>query len=533
MYLAISDNFAINSDDRYFIKIGGKYYEECIAACPSLSETSVCDIEEMLLYSSRKDDNEKFTKCVVCKNFEVRDNTIKVEYGEQQTTDITSKTVKNRIYGYCKRNNILNESGFPPSILIIDSISNYKYIKVGKPESKFQSLMSRCEELKQKDNWLDIVRLFPEKHEIQKSEFWDDIECLDSLAFALSMLDKKYNDPKSRQGRTDKYGKYFILVIDRVLQLDPNNTKALSNKGYYYYHRYRNEKKDFLYTSATEIYERLVTITTETFKEKYRLAQLKKLHFEANYWSTVYAGKWYQTIKGIKEAFKELVDSYAELDDIRKKRYHTYYLRSMFAYATFCIDNTLQYWDSYADNKLLGTEIKSYMLDKAKFEEILITEKYLQNICDEKHYDEKRKFDLQDHPTYLEVKYRQAQLEQCKGIVYVMLDKPREEYEKYFRKSNEIIVNLLDYAKAQREDKFLFPHYAKEPKAINHFFLGEIDQIDICCYKARSYMKYEQARIYCILDDYEKATSILREIQDNDTCYNKAQKLLNRIKNEA
>ncbi len=533
MYLIIRDDNLIRSTERYYYVTSGKYYKECLKANPKLSSINIDNIEEMLVFSGKKVYNDKLVQYVRCSNIELKEDSIRIEYGERTGSDITCESIRKRVYGYCMKNNIINNSDFPPSILLIDNMSDYTYIKIGKAVSKFRSVMSQCDELKQKNDWLGIVRLFPEKNEIHNSEYWDDVVCLNELSFALSKLDSRYSTKKNDQ-KTDKYGKYFIKVSDRIIQLEPKNISAMSNRGYYYYNRYQNSKIDAMYTSALPIYGDLIAMSAEAYKEKYRFAQLKKMHFEANAWNGTYTGKdWYDAVKSIRDSFSELITSYSDLDEGRQKRYKTYYLRSLFAYATFCIDNTLQYWDSYANNKIFGAEIKSYMLEKAKFDEILNAEKHLQKICDEKHYDEELIFDLKDHPTYFEVKYRQAQIEQIKGIVYVLKNQSSEKYDSFFRKSNEIIIKLLDYAKLRREDKFLFPHYAKEPKAINHFFLGEMDQIDGCCYKARTYMKYEQARIYCILGDYEKASNIIEEIPENDTCYNKAQKLLDRIKNEA
>jgi hypothetical protein len=131
----------------------------------------------------------------------------------------------------------------------------------------------------------------------------------------------------------------------------------------------------------------------------------------------------------------------------------------------------------------------------------------------------------------LEIQYRLAQIKQIEGIVYVLLGKDKSEYIRYFEKSNEHIEELLSFAKKQKEknERFNFPHYAKLPKAINLYFLEEYEQCHRCFYHAREYMIYEQGCIYALCKDYDNVIAVLSTIPDANTCYNKAQKLMQRI----
>ena len=164
-------------------------------------------------------------------------------------------------------------------------------------------------------------------------------------------------------------------------------------------------------------------------------------------------------------------------------------------------------------------------------DEIVKVEKYLSIISTEKNFDNLSQIDLQDKPNYLEVQYRFAQIEQSKGIVYVMKRKEKSEYVRFFEKSNEYIEKLFVLAKRKKQanERFNYPHYAKLPKAINLYFLGQLEQCHQCFYNAREYMIYEQGCIYALCQDFASAERVLQTIPENNTCYKKAQKLIQRI----
>ena len=168
-------------------------------------------------------------------------------------------------------------------------------------------------------------------------------------------------------------------------------------------------------------------------------------------------------------------------------------------------------------------------MGSAKLQELILVEKYLQKIHSEINCDDITKLDLDDDPNYFELQYRIAQVEQTKGIVYVMKNKPAEEYWHFFEESNKRIEDLVSCAnefKKKGRAKFNFPHYAKLPKAINLYFLENYEECHRCFYHARSYMLYEEACIYALCKDYTNAASILTQIPESDTCYNKSQKLI-------
>ena len=88
------------------------------------------------------------------------------------------------------------------------------------------------------------------------------------------------------------------------------------------------------------------------------------------------------------------------------------------------------------------------------------------------NFDDLNHLDLDDDPNYFELQYRLAQIEQVKGIVYVMKGKNREDFAHFFEASNRRIETLLSCAKVQKEKdaRFNYPSYVKPVQAINLYF---------------------------------------------------------------
>lgn len=536
MYLILFDPQLIRNPNRYYNLIIGECYTKTLQTVPDISVLNKnTNVDEILIYSGMKEDEEKPAKIARCSAIEHGEGFLRIEYGEVKSADATCKDVKGRVYHYCMQHDLLTESKYSPCIIIIDNMQHYTDIKMGRLTPRYVSIMSQLDEYQKKGDWLSVIKLFPDEKNIKNSDYWDDVRCLSKLAFALSKLAIRYRKTKSLKSERNteyNYDKFFLLVSDRCLELNPEASMHTSTRAYYYYDRYMTEKKDDFYIKAYELYESLVSSSAEWYKEKYRFVKLRHIHFESNQWNGRYSDIWLPTSRGILKDYKELIEVYNELDEFRKKQYHKLYLKALFGYAIFSIDNYFTYWDDYVKLHIFDQAIKAYKLKDQQLKEIVQVEEYLKRLYSEKHFDDLSLIDLQDKPNYFEVQYRIAQLEQIKGIVYVMKGKEYSEFFHFFKESNERLNILLSYAKAQKEknEKFNYPHYAKLPKAINLYFIGEYDECHRCFYRAREYMLYEEGCIYALCKDYSNAIKVLSTIPEQDKCYNKAKNLLSNIR---
>ena len=149
MYLLISDKNALSSERTYY-SVSGDWFAEVAKCFPDYSTVNSDDIEEILIYSSQASDSgESF---------------LRVDYDNPQEIELTSGDVRKRRYGYCKRNDLLSEKGFPPSVIFVDDIREFKRIKSGKTQFVInENLLSRLADMVTKNDWIGIVKCFPNK----------------------------------------------------------------------------------------------------------------------------------------------------------------------------------------------------------------------------------------------------------------------------------------------------------------------------------------------------------------------------------
>ena len=63
--------------------------------------------------------------------------------------------------------------------------------------------------------------------------------------------------------------------------------------------------------------------------------------------------------------------------------------------------------------------------------------------------------------------------------VYILKDDNREKAASYFNESNGYVKQVLDFYYKQKDNN-RYPFYISPLKAINHYFLNELDEIDKC-----------------------------------------------------
>lgn len=534
MYLIIGDPRLINDDSRYYYYCGGEYYNHLIQQFPELLTINRDAINEVLFYSFLPDDNNKKIKTAICNQYECGDGHIKVICTNIQTGDVTCDEIRRREYGYCVQNQSLVDDKYTPVVLPIESIQSYTQIKVGRMSPRYVSLMAKAEEYTMKHDWAGIVGLFPPEKQIASSEYWDDEKCLSTLAFALGKLALKQRNAK--MGTTSRSlgfdpDQYFLAVSDRCLELNPKSSMHQSTRAYYYYELYMNQRREEDYQKAYDLYSTLIFLSKEYYKEEYRFVKLCQKHFENNCWKKGGVNDWLSASQSVLQGFKELIDVYPDLDADRKSKYRKCYLRSIFGYSGFSIDTYFTYWNDYVQKNLYGKDIRSYKLGQAQFQSIATVEQLLTQLAGEAEYADPSRTDLQFKPNYLEVLYRLAQIQQVEGIVYVMLGKDSSEYFKYFIASNEYLDSLLAVARERKAkgERFKFPDYTKVTRAINLYFLGQLDECHRCFSHAKEYMIYEQGCIYALCHDDENAIKVLSSIPSKDKCYHKAQRLILQI----
>lgn len=532
MYLVIFDKFIIdNKNKSYYLSVNENYNKLC-EIYPNINNVKKEDIDEILIYSKATSDGDKNAKIAQCSNIEFLISGVKIYYDQIESIEYDCEGIRKRLYGYLKSHNLLKPNENTNAIYALDDINDYTYIKGEKKVVKFASEMMRVEQLINENKWNEAVAVFGDLRDIEKSIYWNDEYCLSKLSFILSMLVttniKSPNDERF-------WGKYFLKVNDRVLELSPNKSSELSLRAYYYYSKYLHRQIDTYYDEAVKIYQSIIEQSPESYKEKYRYTKLRQKRFESKEWLGEFGEKWYQSVQEILLDYQKLIENYETLEPEAQIHQKKYYIKSLFSYASFAIDYLFKFWEDYIANRIYGREVKDYKFSEKRQKEMINTKKYLDKICEISDYEHLGVDQIISKPSYFDVEYRIAQIYQNMGLLLILSKAGEEDYNNAFNKSNQIIDELLSVANKYKENRnihFNYPNYVKLPKAINLYLLKKYDECHICFKNCKDYMKYEEARIYMLTNETDKAKMCLNSISSKDKVFNKAQKLLKKLENE-
>ena len=528
MYLLISDKNALFSERTYY-SVSGDWFAEVAKCFPDYSTATSDDIEEILIYSSQASDDEKHVKMAGCAAYALGESFLRIDYEDPQEIELTSGDVRKRRYGYCKRNNFLSENGFPPSVIFIDDIREFKRIKSGKTQYVInENLLSQLADMVTNNDWIGIVKCFPKMDQIQNDALWNDPECLGKLTFALSKLagrTKRNRTPEDIQRKKDNEA-FFLKVSERCIELEPYRSMHKSTLAYFLYDRYKKESRQEDFDRAKELYEDLTESSQTKFKERYRYANLLRKHYELP--DNRFDAEAYKEFNKIIAEYESLLASYLDLSEEGKVNQKKNYIKAMYQYVGLHADRTFKrYWDVYFNREFAGIPAKEYLINGAAVRLLDDCEDKIDSVLSMIPVEVNAN-NINDKPSFFDAHYRKAQILQSRGFVALLTGKGQEEYFPLFSDSADIINNLLKTAKklSSQGIRFMFPDYLKVPQAVNFCILHKEDQIDNLFFKAKPWMMYEYGKICVLLGNPGQALEILNEIPERDLCRTKAEKLI-------
>ena len=528
MYLLVSDKNAL-SNERIYYSVSGDWFAEVAKCFPNYSAVTTADIEEILIYSSQSVDDEKRVKLSGCAAFSSGESFLRVDYDNPQQIDLTSGEVRKRRYGFCKRNNLLSEKGFPPTVIFVDDIREFKRIKSGKTQFVInENLLSQLADMVTKNDWIGIVRCFPKIDQIENDALWNDPECLGKLTFALSKLAARtYRNPRPDDIQRKKENEaFFLKVSERCIELEPYRSMHKSTLAYFLYDRYKKESRQEDFDRAKELYEDLIESSQTKFKEQYRYANLLRKHYELP--DNRFDADAYKEFGKVIAEYERLLASYQDLSAEEKAAQKKNYIKAMYQYVALHADRTFKrYWDVYFNREFASIPAKDYLTNEAVIRLLDDCEGKIDTVLS-MIPNEVNANNINDKPSFFDVHYRKAQILQSRGFVALLTGKAQEEYLPLFCDSTYIIDNLLKTAKrlSSQGVRFMFPDYLKVPQAVNYCILHKEGQIGNLFFKAKPWMMYEYGKICVLLGNPGKALEILNEIPERDLCHTKAEKLI-------
>lgn len=532
MYLIVADaNYQQNI--KYFF-CSGIRLDQVKLLFPNYANITKDEIEEIIVYSHRKDDGHLYARIVNCAGYSANERNLRIEYGDViSDSEYHCETIRKKIYAMLFGKKLLTrgEGNYAPSVLFVEDIQDYNYIKRKKKEPVNESQLAHLANLFGKNDWIGIVKSCPNMETIEQDDIWNDEECLSKLAFALSKLaGRSMRKTTEDDERRKKYNESaFLKVINRCIELNPYSSMHKSAFAYFLYDRYKREYDDDDFQKAKSLYEALIETSSYSFKEKYRYANLLRAHYELP--ANRYASESYKEFSRVVKQYDLVIDSYEELPDEEKKQQKSNYRKALYQYVVLFIEQHFgRFGNVLFNSKMFGEKVPGYLIDMNAAEQITKCSALMEKIV-EISPRELTKSNVNDKPGYIDIQYRLAQLSMSKGYLRMLRGSEKTDYINYFEEAAGLLDDTLQEArKAKKEGvRFLFPDYLKVPLAFCYFLLDEKQKCEDCFKHAKPWMQFEQARIYLFEGNNAKAEELLRGIPERDKCKNKANVLLAKI----
>lgn len=360
---------------------------------------------------------------------------------------------------------------------------------------------SEVARLKRGNNWDAIVRMIPFK-DLESSWLWNDVACLNEAAFAIGQKENSLPEPpqkiKTPQDKAfkDKYDKtkndsrfWFLKIINRSIELSPDNITSRSAKAYYLYNRYissyRYKEKEHDGNIACLIYKEIPRVS-ERYKDCYRYVNLKRVilknqnsaHINNKELPYVSYSAWKETLT----SFRGLIWWHDRLEDNLKKRFTKEYNESKYKYASVFLSHMIE------PKKLLSFRfniytpsdktLKKWKNDSSEFIPQIV--QYLDDVYQSVPHSIS-KSTLEDYkPHMLDILYREVQCYLVMGLLNELLVNKREKAKGHYTKAAELGEELYRYVGAFEKIKAKFnrPNYAYPYICYAYYLLEDFEKAD-------------------------------------------------------
>ena len=131
---------------------------------PRLRAMESNDIEEIILYSGRKDNDENMCISCKCNGFTMQSGQLNLSVCQKEPQDISSGNIRKALYAYWKQTGQLKDNEFMPDITLVEDYPTYTRIKISQSRSVAmdRSWMGNVEEYKKNNEWNNIIAMIPD-----------------------------------------------------------------------------------------------------------------------------------------------------------------------------------------------------------------------------------------------------------------------------------------------------------------------------------------------------------------------------------
>lgn len=348
-----------------------------IEAYSNIQSIDKNDISQCLASFAPRSYGQHYIKELKIKNIDIKEGRIIIKFDIIDELDITSKEANTRAWHIAVREGLIKREQLLPLISIItnDQLDEIIYGRHNLYTGKTKDNIEKLNELKQKNDWLGMYKLFEPINQIKDNfnDIWNDPKILNDIGFACAKLAQIGDVPKDKMEKEKylkekaKYRKEAELIRKRCIELSPDNPTYLSNLGYLYYQnvqeltRARGRKDGNVIDEihkAIEYIDKALRIDNTRIKDYYRKGYLltEKLPNQLLYGLSANSNKQQVDIKrdeGIEELKKVIInwenlDAFDSIQSREKSRCRKEYIKSIYHLGKAYYDkfNMKRYWKS-------------------------------------------------------------------------------------------------------------------------------------------------------------------------------------------
>jgi len=326
------------------------------------------NIERAIGYYMGKQNSEKPCFLMDITNIRANEKSIIINFQKGQELPNTSEEISREIYkkswqlGWTDK-----ETGYFPLVLILDKNTFDSIRKCSANIRKLTDIGERVKELKKKNQWKEICKLYEPLENIHnKPEIWDNPVELYDIGYACSKMGELKNglerDPNHLK-EIKRYRDLSLKIYKRCYELNPKDYRYASSVAYRYYQNV-NEltkpkgRRDGIaieeIKNAHAWFDISLELYPESIKDNYRKGKmiLDKQIDIMRYSGMDLTSEDFKGIDNLKgqaiKCLNKVIESYELITDGEKKNYYrNEYIKSLYTLAKFYIDEVNLNWDEY------------------------------------------------------------------------------------------------------------------------------------------------------------------------------------------
>lgn len=326
-------------------------------------------VQGAVVYRAGREGADKPAVALALRSVDIKDGSVKLQFGEAKTLSIKSGTIGGEVYRLCKGSGQLDRGGHAPLLYFME---REEFDKL----QKHTKLIEQAQALMQARDYKGVCRLFAPLKNVRANEVvWNSAELLTMLGLACSKLSVTLTvmaGETKRLGEARRYRDYCVAFLQRGAALEPDNARCATALAYRYYSNVHElmrpgERRDQDISQqiekAHEWLSRALEIYPESIRNHYRKGKLiiEKQAPYLLFGKRAFGSREAELLREIREVGEEHLGSaialYEALEDKEKKESNRReYAKALFVLGGYYLDDAYLPVHEYYLGMLAGSD---------------------------------------------------------------------------------------------------------------------------------------------------------------------------------